>query len=55
MATAATGLQNMNDPRDHTAIIDALRTRLVFQQVRLNRRPLRIIKPEMLGHSNSPK
>lgn len=49
---AATRLQNMNDPGDRTAIIDAPRTRLAFRHVRLNRRPLRILKPKKSGHPN---
>lgn len=48
---SATGLQDMDDARDNTAIINTSGTRLVLGQMRLYRRPLGVRKPKQVSHS----
>lgn len=43
-ATAA--FEHVNDPRDHPPIIDTPRSRLVFRQMRFDRRPRHIRQPK---------
>jgi len=46
IAPTASGLEDVDDARDDTPVIDTASTRLVPRKIRLNRRPLRIAQPE---------
>lgn len=52
VSLATSGLRNMEDAGDHPPIIDAGLARLVFQQMRLQRRPRFIRQPKQIAHND---
>jgi len=52
---SAARLQDMDDARDHTPVIDTPRARLVARDMRFNQRPLRIAQPKQARHPTSSK
>jgi hypothetical protein len=50
---AAAPLEHVNDAADHPSIVDPPRARLMARQQRLDRRPLRLVEPELMGHHQS--
>ena len=50
VSPTAPGLQNMQDARDHSTIIDPRLARLVLRQMRIENRPRLVRQPEQIAH-----
>ena len=50
IAPAASGLENVDDARDDTPVVDTAGAGLVFGKMRLHRRPLRVAQPKKFAH-----